>query len=82
LANVVVPDERLDDEVDQWVGELLAKSPQSLRIGKLALSYLFDVQMPAVQQGLELTGWLVTSDEMQEGAAAFLEKRPPNFRPR
>ena len=80
LANVVVPDDRLDEEVDQWVGELLAKSPQSLRVGKVALSYLFDLQMPAVQHGLELTGWLVTSDEMQEGAAAFLEKRQPNFR--
>ncbi len=80
LANVVVPDDRLDEEVDQWVGELLAKSPQSLRVGKMALSSLFDLQMPAVEHGLELTGWLVTSDEMQEGAAAFLEKRAPRFR--
>jgi dihydroxynaphthoic acid synthetase len=80
LANVVVPDNRLDSEVDEWVAELLEKSPQSLRVGKLALSYLFDVQMPGLQHGLELTGWLVTSDEMQEGAAAFLEKRLPNFR--
>jgi 1,4-dihydroxy-2-naphthoyl-CoA synthase len=82
LANVVVPEDRLDAEVDQWAAELLAKSPQSLRVGKVALSYLFDLQMPAIQHGLELTGWLVTSDEMQEGAAAFLERRPPDFRRR
>ncbi len=80
LANVVVPDDELDAEVQRWVAELLAKSPQSLRVGKLSLSYLFDLQWPALQHGLELTGWLVNSPEMQEGAAAFLEKRPPRFR--
>ncbi|HEV8297015.1 MAG TPA: enoyl-CoA hydratase-related protein [Acidimicrobiales bacterium] len=80
LANVVVADEALDAEVDRWTAELLEKSPQSLRIGKLSLSYLFDLQWPALQHGLELTGWLVRSSEMQEGAAAFMEKRKPNFR--
>jgi naphthoate synthase/2-ketocyclohexanecarboxyl-CoA hydrolase len=80
LANVVVPDDRLDAEVQTWTSELLAKSPQSLRIGKLSMSYLFDLQWPALQHGLELTGWLVTSPEMQEGASAFLEKRAPRFR--
>jgi dihydroxynaphthoic acid synthetase len=80
LANVVVADEDLDAEVNQWTKELLEKSPQSLRVGKLALSALFDVQWPALQHGLELTRWLFDSSEMQEGASAFLEKRPPNFR--
>ncbi len=81
LANVVVPDAELDAEVDRWVTELLAKSPQSLRIGKMSLSYMFDIQWPALQHGLELTGWLVNSPEMQEGARAFMEKRPPTFHP-
>jgi dihydroxynaphthoic acid synthetase len=81
LANVVVPDAELDDEVSRWIDELLEKSPQSLRIGKLSLSYLFDLQWPALQHGLELNGWMVRSAEMQEGAAAFMEKRKPAFRP-
>jgi 2-ketocyclohexanecarboxyl-CoA hydrolase len=80
LANVVVPDDQLDAEVATWTSELLEKSPQSLRIGKLSMSYLFDLQWPALQHGLELTGWMVSSPEMQEGAAAFLEKRLPRFR--
>ena len=37
LANVVVPDEQLDDEVAQWASELLAKSPQSLRVAMILL---------------------------------------------
>ena len=81
LANIVVPDDRLDDEVASWSAELLAKAPQSLRIGKMSLSYLFDLQWPAMQHALELTGWMVGSEEMREGAKAFMEKRPPNFRP-
>lgn len=81
LANKVVADADLDAEVSGWAAELLAKSPQSLRVGKMSLSYLFDLQWPALQHGAELTGWLVNSPEMTEGARAFMEKRQPNFRP-
>jgi dihydroxynaphthoic acid synthetase len=80
LANVVVPDDQLDAEVDTWTAELLAKSPQSLRIGKMSLSHLFDLQMPSILQGSELTGWLVNSPEMREGTRAFMEKRQPDWR--
>ena len=81
LANKVVPDDVLDAEVDVWAAELLDKSPQSLRMGKMSLSYLFDLQWPALQHGLELNGWMVRSSEMREGAGAFMEKRKPDFRP-
>jgi dihydroxynaphthoic acid synthetase len=81
LANVVVPDDELDAEVDQWCEELLGMSPQSLRIAKLSLSGLFDLQWSTMQHGLELTGWMYDSAEMREGAQAFFEKRKPNFRP-
>ena len=81
LANVVVPDADLDAEVGQWCDELLGMSPQSLRIAKLSLSGLFDLQWSSMQHGLELTGWMYDSAEMREGAQAFFEKRKPNFRP-
>ena len=80
LANVVVSEDLLDAEVDRWCEDLLAMSPQSLRISKLSLSYLFDLQWPAVQHGFELTRWMIDSPEMQEGAQAFMEKRKPEFR--
>ena len=70
LTNVVVPDAELDDEVDRWATELLQMSPQSLRIAKLSLSYLVDLQWASLQHGLELTGWMVASEEMSEGAAS------------
>jgi naphthoate synthase/2-ketocyclohexanecarboxyl-CoA hydrolase len=80
LANVVVPDAELDAEVERWAAELLAMSPQSLRMAKMSLSALFDLQWPALQHGLELTRWMFSSAEMREGASAFLEKRAPQFR--
>jgi 1,4-dihydroxy-2-naphthoyl-CoA synthase len=81
LANVVVPDADLDAEVEQWCTEMLGMSPQSLRIAKLSLSGLFDLQWSSMQHGLELTAWMYDSAEMREGAQAFFEKRRPNFRP-
>ena len=81
LTNVVVPDADLDAEVAQWCDELLGMSPQSLRIAKLSLSGLFDLQWSSMQHGLELTGWMYDSAEMREGAQAFFEKRKPDFRP-
>lgn len=82
LANVVVPDEELDAEVGRWCEELLALSPQSLRIAKLSLSTVFDQQWPSVLHGAELARWFTRTGDIVEGAAAFLEKRPARFRAR
>lgn len=80
LVNVVVPYEQLDEEVAKWCRELLALSPTCLRILKASFveewSYL-------IGQGDQLRRHLTTprfwAEEQQEGARAFLEKRPPDF---
>src|SRR5207249_10386992 len=79
LANVVVADDELDATVDAWCGELLQMSPQSLRIAKLSMSTTLDQQWPSMLHGLELLRWFTKSEEMIEGASAFLAKRRPNF---
>ncbi len=81
LANLVVPDEELDAEVERWCQELLALSGQSLRLAKLSLSTTFDQQWNSVLYGAELGRWFGRHGDMIEGANAFLEKRTPNFRP-
>jgi naphthoate synthase/2-ketocyclohexanecarboxyl-CoA hydrolase len=80
LANAVVPDADLDEEVDRWCSELLALSPQSLRLAKLSLGAAFDQQWSAVLHGVELSHWFGRGGDLLEGAAAFLEKRAPRFR--
>ncbi len=81
LVNAVVPIEQLDDEVATWCRELLALSPTCLKIHKLTfrkhmehyLAHDFQEIVTQVAPGYFGTG------EQQEGAAAFLEKRAPDF---
>jgi len=80
LVNAVVPMAKLDEEVDKWCGELLALSPTCLRILKASFVEEFG---SLLGQGDQLRRYVTTrefwEEEQQEGARAFLEKRPPDF---
>lgn len=77
LVNSAVPAERLDDEVDAVVGDLLAGSPAAIAACKRLLA---DVpQLPvdeAFAMTAELSASLFAGDDAREGMSAFLEKRP------
>jgi methylglutaconyl-CoA hydratase len=65
----------LDGAVDRVVGELLSAGPQAARWAKRLVRERPD--------GPETARWISerrTSDEGQEGLAAFLDKRKPNWR--
>jgi dihydroxynaphthoic acid synthetase len=78
-ANVAVPSERLDDEVNKWVDELLTKSPTALRLAKMAINQGSDQMVGAVMQGMESVRFFHQTGESREGMQAFLEKRPADF---
>jgi naphthoate synthase/2-ketocyclohexanecarboxyl-CoA hydrolase len=81
LVNKVVPADRLRAEVDAWCQEILDKSPQSLRIAKLALNMESDVSFHAsFHAGAEMLSMVTGNEENMEGVRAFLEKRKPNYR--
>jgi dihydroxynaphthoic acid synthetase len=81
LVNAVVPDEELDAEVERWCTEILRRSPQGLRLAKLALNAGTDQLYSAVQHGVELVAINhVWGPEPQEGIASFQEKRPADWR--
>jgi naphthoate synthase/2-ketocyclohexanecarboxyl-CoA hydrolase len=81
LVNKVVPADQLMKEVDAWCQELLDKSPQSLRIAKLALNMESDVSFHAsFHAGAEMLSMVTGNAENMEGVTAFLEKRKPNYR--
>lgn len=80
-VNRVVPDEQLENEVSAWVAELLAMSPQALRLAKLSLNAESDQLWPAVTHGLGLLAFAHGTAEFHEGTRAFLEKRKPDWRP-
>jgi len=81
LVNSVVPKEKLDEEVRKYADELLSLSPTCLRIVKR--SYYHHMQPIMARDMKELIEEVAPNyfktDEQQEGANAFLQKRKPDF---
>jgi dihydroxynaphthoic acid synthetase len=81
LANAVVPLAQLDEEVQRWCDELLALSPTCLKVLKAAFDEEFvDLRKQQRNYLAEINPGFFASGEQMEGANAFLEKRPPDFR--
>jgi naphthoate synthase/2-ketocyclohexanecarboxyl-CoA hydrolase len=80
LVNQVVEPDELDAAVDDMCQRLLDASPQSLRIAKTRLNFAIDSMRPAFTAGAEMLTLMYGTDEQREGSAAFLEKRPPDYR--
>lgn len=78
--NKVVPHEELYPEVDRWCQEILDKSPQYIEISKISCNALSDMLYPAFHHAMEMLNLMAGSEQMIEGATAFLEKRKPDFR--
>lgn len=78
LVNRVVPDERLDTEVEAMARTIASKSPLTLRIGKEA--FYRQLELP-VAEAYAYTARVMTENmlarDAAEGIDAFLEKRAP-----
>lgn len=81
LINAVVPPEELDAHVAALCDDILDKSPQSVRIAKVALNAGSDQEFYGSYFPTgELLASIYGNAENMEGIAAFLEKRKPEFR--
>lgn len=81
LINAVVEPGDLDAEVDRWCDEILRRSPQGLRLAKIALNTATDALYSSTNHGMELMALNhVFGDEPKEGILAFQEKRAPDWR--
>lgn len=81
LVNAVVPASELDAEVDRWVADILASAPLSLRAIKATVRET--AEMPVHEAYQHETPELIaalTSEDADEGVAAFREKRAPVWR--
>jgi enoyl-CoA hydratase/carnithine racemase len=76
----VVPSDRLDEEIDAVVGQLAAKSPATIRLGRDAFYAVDDLDFDEALDHLHAALTSVASTEdAAEGVRAFLEKRPPEW---
>jgi len=84
LVSRVIPDDELDAAVDEIVAEITSQSGAALRLSKRAVRLGEALELdPALEatESLYLRE-LVQTEDMNEGIASFLEKRPPQWQHR
>lgn len=80
LINRAVPDDELDDAVDDLMARSIKGSAMSKAIGKRAFYAQVDMDQPkAYAYAIEVMAAGVVTPDGQEGINSFLEKRRPNF---
>ena len=81
LINCVVPPTELDAEVDKWCAEIDALSPTAIAIAKKSFNMDSESIRGISAFGMQALSLFYETAESKEGVAAFMEKRPPKFRP-
>ena len=80
LVNVVVPADKLDEEVKKWCAEIVERSPTAIAIAKRSFNADTNHQRGIGALGFEALALFYGTEESKEGGRAFREKRPPKFR--
>ena len=81
VVNAVVPHEELEATGIAWGKEILAKSPQSVRMLKFAFNAVDDGLVGQQLFAGEATRLAYGTDEAAEGRDSFLERRDPDWSP-
>jgi len=80
LVNKVVPDDRLEEAVNEMVAKLLTKNPRALKVSKAMINHGAQTDLYTSLELEHYMGFVVdSSQETKEGLAAFAEKRAPDF---
>lgn len=80
LANIAVPHDQLDAEVDRWCEELLERSPTALALAKRSFNADTESIRGIASMGMAALSLYYDTEESKEGGRAFREKRKPDFR--
>jgi enoyl-CoA hydratase/carnithine racemase len=81
IMNMVVPSDRFRETVRQFAVELATKAPVALKVAKELITKgaeaSLDVALSLEREGFTVVG---STQDLQEGVAAFTEKRKPVFK--
>lgn len=80
LVNEVVADDGLVEAVERWLAEIERLSPRYLEIAKISSNQWWHLSKDNMSSGLGMLIQAIGSEDMLEGANAFLDKRKPDFR--
>jgi 2-(1,2-epoxy-1,2-dihydrophenyl)acetyl-CoA isomerase len=80
LINVVLPDEKFAESAVEWCQSLAQRAPIALRYMKENINRAGDVSLQSAldAEATAMVRTMSTADH-REAAAAFVEKRSPNF---
>lgn len=82
LVSRVVPEPELEAAAEPLIEDMLATAPMGLRLSKQGLNMAIDA--PSLEAALALEdrhqALLAGTDDAKEAVAAFLQKRPPDYR--
>lgn len=79
LVNKVVPQDRLEEQMDAWCREILKMSPTAVRITKSSFNADSDSIIGINALAFDALRIYYGTEESMEGRKAFEEKRPTNF---
>ena len=80
LANVCVPHDQLDAEVQKWAEEICERSPTAIAIAKRSFNSDTAHQAGIAGLGMYALKLYYDTEESREGVNALKEKRKPEFR--
>jgi len=81
IVNVVVPADKFKEAVKQFAAELATKAPVAIKVAKVLINKGAEIGLDAAL-ALEREGFgvVASTEDLQEGVAAFTEKRKPTFK--
>jgi len=83
IVNMVVPADKFRETVRQFALDLATKAPVALRVAKSLIDKGAEIGLDsALALEREGFGVVASTDDLQEGVSAFMEKRKPDFKGR
>jgi len=83
LLNKVVPPDKLKSAVKEVATELMTKPPVGLQLAKQLINSSIETDLTkGLMQEAQAFGVLASTEDFDEGVAAFIEKRKPKYKGR